>query len=299
MSTIALLRLAPGIGGYPFDAIEAFSGWALGPAWLALGLGVARRAWALVALAAPAALVHAGLVGMLVAPSAGTARADAERARLRVATANLYAYNERARALAEELAAIDADVIALEELTPRWVDVLESRGVLARYPHRILEPRDDCFGVALLSTRPLDGSVEDLGGVPMIDARVAHGARSVRVIVAHTMPPVHVEEAALWNAQLRVLARLVEDEPGPLVLTGDLNASPFGRGYRALLDAGLRGAHESVGRGLATTWPNGTRALPPMRLDHVLVSRDVAVRSVREGIGEGSDHRPVIAELAL
>jgi endonuclease/exonuclease/phosphatase (EEP) superfamily protein YafD len=36
-----------------------------------------------------------------------------------------------------------------------------------------------------------------------------------------------------------------------------------------------------------------------MRLDHVLVSPGVDVQSIREGIGQGSDHRPVIAGLAL
>jgi endonuclease/exonuclease/phosphatase family metal-dependent hydrolase len=36
-----------------------------------------------------------------------------------------------------------------------------------------------------------------------------------------------------------------------------------------------------------------------MRLDHVLVSAGVEVRSIREGLGQGSDHRPIIADLVL
>jgi hypothetical protein len=36
-----------------------------------------------------------------------------------------------------------------------------------------------------------------------------------------------------------------------------------------------------------------------MRLDHVLVSPDIGVRSVTEGHGQGSDHRPIIAELVF
>ena len=36
-----------------------------------------------------------------------------------------------------------------------------------------------------------------------------------------------------------------------------------------------------------------------MRLDHVLVSPDIGVRSVKEGHGQGSDHRPIVAELVL
>jgi endonuclease/exonuclease/phosphatase family metal-dependent hydrolase len=36
-----------------------------------------------------------------------------------------------------------------------------------------------------------------------------------------------------------------------------------------------------------------------MRLDHVLVSPGVAVQAIRDGVGQGSDHRPVIADLVL
>ncbi|UJR78268.1 endonuclease/exonuclease/phosphatase family protein [Sandaracinus amylolyticus] len=296
LAAIALLRITPGLTGHPFDAIEAFTGWALAPAWLALVYALARRAHAVALLASPAALVHAMLVATLF--TAGAARAEDDALVLRVATANLYAGNPRAEVLADELAALEVDVLALEEVTPRWREVLGERGVLARFPHRVIADRDDCFGIALLSRVPMDATIEDLDGVPMIDARLTTRTGPVRVLAVHTMPPLGIE-ATTWNAQLALLARIVSSSREPVVVTGDLNASPFGRGYRTLLDAGLRGAHESTGRGLATTWPNGTRLLPPMRLDHVLVSREIDARDVREGQGEGSDHRPVIATLAL
>jgi endonuclease/exonuclease/phosphatase (EEP) superfamily protein YafD len=37
----------------------------------------------------------------------------------------------------------------------------------------------------------------------------------------------------------------------------------------------------------------------PIRLDHLLVSREVEMLSVAEGEGRGSDHRPIVAEFAL
>jgi endonuclease/exonuclease/phosphatase (EEP) superfamily protein YafD len=39
--------------------------------------------------------------------------------------------------------------------------------------------------------------------------------------------------------------------------------------------------------------------LPPVRLDHVLLSPELGCTAVREGEGRGSDHRPVIADLVL
>jgi len=48
------------------------------------------------------------------------------------------------------------------------------------------------------------------------------------------------------------------------------------------------------------TWPSDLRVLPPLaRLDHVLVSDAITVVSVREGPGRGSDHLPLLAELAF
>lgn len=77
------------------------------------------------------------------------------------------------------------------------------------------------------------------------------------------------------------------------------NATPHTRWYQRLQTERLRGAHEDRRRGLATTWPNGRAPVPPIRLDHVLVSPEVSVLDVREGVGEGSDHRPVIVDLTL
>jgi hypothetical protein len=104
---------------------------------------------------------------------------------------------------------------------------------------------------------------------------------------------------------LRRAARL--DESSSLILLiGGL--TPF-LGPPALVALGigmqqrrwpLAGADERRGRGWATTWPRNRWPLPPlMRLDHVLVSPEIGVRSVREGIGQGSDHRPPIADLVL
>ena len=41
------------------------------------------------------------------------------------------------------------------------------------------------------------------------------------------------------------------------------------------------------------------RLFPPVRLDHVLVSQHVVPLGIREGVGKGSDHKPVIVDLAL
>jgi endonuclease/exonuclease/phosphatase (EEP) superfamily protein YafD len=74
-----------------------------------------------------------------------------------------------------------------------------------------------------------------------------------------------------------------------------------------LKHTGLLSAHERLGHGMDTTWPNGmTRAvlglpfpLPPIRLDHVFTTPNIVPLSIREGRGIGSDHKPVITRLAI
>jgi endonuclease/exonuclease/phosphatase (EEP) superfamily protein YafD len=301
VSVLAVLRAVPGIGlVHPMPALEPALGWVLLPSWAALAFAVVGRHRALGAVSFVAAAAHAALLVSVSVPAAQS-DVDADAPRLRFVTANLYAFNARGGVLARELAALDADVLALEELTPSWLAELDAAGLLDSHAHRVIEPRDDCFGIALLSRFPIAlGGARDLVGVPMIDVVLDVDERPVRVVVAHTMPPMTSAASARWRAQIEALSDLVgHPSDGATILTGDLNAGPFGRGYRRLVERGLRGAHESVGRGLVTTWPNGTRWLPPMRLDHVLVSSEVAVLDVRDGRGEGSDHRPVVAELAI
>ncbi|MEN3273549.1 MAG: hypothetical protein V7636_2310, partial [Actinomycetota bacterium] len=68
--------------------------------------------------------------------------------------------------------------------------------------------------------------------------------------------------------------------------------------FRALLAGRLRDAHSERGHGMTTTWPVG-RHLPRFaRLDHILVSPQLAVLDAGEFTVPGSDHRGITARLA-
>jgi vancomycin resistance protein VanJ len=96
--------------------------------------------------------------------------------------------------------------------------------------------------------------------------------------------------------QARALAR--EVEPGPLILAGDLNAPDASAVVRSLLSLGLRDAFASAGRGYGYTYGHTLRpAFSFLRIDHILVSAEFDVRDCFVGGDEGSDHRPVIADI--
>jgi endonuclease/exonuclease/phosphatase (EEP) superfamily protein YafD len=89
-------------------------------------------------------------------------------------------------------------------------------------------------------------------------------------------------------------------EHAPLVVIGDFNATDDHRGLRRLLGLGLHDAAVRRGKGLAMTWPRNRRLLPPLvRPDRVLVDRRLAVTGYRLGTGRGSDHRPLVTDLAV
>jgi endonuclease/exonuclease/phosphatase (EEP) superfamily protein YafD len=86
-------------------------------------------------------------------------------------------------------------------------------------------------------------------------------------------------------------------ESRPVIVAGDLNATPWSHGFRQLVR--LRGLCDSaVGRGVQATW-NAHRWVPRIPIDHVVVSPEVRVMDRRVGPDVGSDHLPVEATLAI
>ena len=87
-------------------------------------------------------------------------------------------------------------------------------------------------------------------------------------------------------------------EAGPLrVVAGDFNV-PGGSALLAGRFAGTEDAFASAGNGFGYTFPCGKRVVPWMRLDRVLLGPALAATSARVVGGAGSDHRPLVVEIA-
>ncbi len=256
------------------------------------------RRWALAGLSAAVALAH----GLVLAPALGAADLPpaAEQPQLRVVTANLYVRNPSFEDAGRVLRALRPDVLVVPELSEAGLRGLRASGLLADLPYSVVRLGDREETVGLFSSRPLlDVTTRSAGGRELPRATVAVDDVAVRLLTAHPLPPLPVLES-LWRASLEDLAAESAGVELPLVVAGDLNADRDHALFRGLLDTGLRDAHDSVGRGLARTWPSG---LPVLHLDHVLV-RDgdgarIAVTRVREVRVPGSDHRAVVADLAV
>jgi endonuclease/exonuclease/phosphatase (EEP) superfamily protein YafD len=253
-----------------------------------------RMALAIVATAIVAFHVWA------VAPTIGSADSVAQTAvELRVVSANVRYSNPTPEKLATELLATDADVLLVQELTPEWVDAFRAAGLEREYRFSFVRQRDDRgSGMGIYSRLPLNRPrIAFTGGWPTMAASVRVGDRSVAIVNVHAIGPSH--GIGLHDESVDVIEAVTSSLPHPRIVAGDFNATPYNRTMHRMADLGLVSAHAERGRGLATTWPNGERLSPPVRIDHVLVDPTLVVVDVRELEGAGSDHKPVLVDLAF
>ena len=297
---LRLLRLDHNV---PMVAVNGLTLWVYLPAWVVLAVASLSRSRPLLAVALAVVVAHLSWVTADLGASRTAARAD-DRAPLRLLTSNLFMDNEQLDAMAAAVLAADADVLFLQEVQAHHVAALEDAGVSERYPYAIVQPRPDQFGAAIYSQLPLDEvSVIAVGGSRLVEADVTVDGRAVRLLNVHTKAPVTRSGLRQWTAQLTAIDDAIEAAQAdghPVIVAGDFNATRHHRPFRALIDPAMREAHQAAGRGLARTWPTTWPAVPRlMRLDHVLVSHDIAVRSVTEERVPGSDHLSVLASVLL
>ncbi|MFJ3539596.1 endonuclease/exonuclease/phosphatase family protein [Streptomyces sp. NPDC090109] len=169
----------------------------------------------------------------------------------------------------------------------------------AELPHYASVEADGSAGSVLLSAHPLRDwrMIPATMGMPGATAEIA--GRSVRVQLAHPMPPLP-GQVDVWKRELGRIEDFAALRTGPTLIAGDFNASQDHAAFRAILKEGrLRDAAWAVRRSRAATWPVEGPVPPYVQIDHVLVSDEFSVDDVRFLDLDGTDHRAVLADLDL
>ncbi|CDH44921.1 endonuclease/exonuclease/phosphatase family protein [Candidatus Contendibacter odensensis] len=270
---------------------------------LALGtfviLLLLMRQWYWATLFGIFALLNAAVIAPAFWSDNPTARAARDGLPvLRALLANVNIDNRDHERIRQAIMEFDPDVVVLLEATPWLLDRL--RDLNEHYPHRMAEPRDDPFGIALLSRHPFSSArVIHFGdaGPPAIVAVIAASGHPFTVIGVHPWPPVSAAFAQGRNEQLHQLATLIRQTPPPLLVLGDLNTSPWSPYFtRLLADSGL---HNSLqGRGIQPSWPADWPLLWTP-IDHALFSEGIQTLQRKAGSAIGSDHYPVMVEFQV
>jgi endonuclease/exonuclease/phosphatase (EEP) superfamily protein YafD len=260
------------------------------------GLLSVRRKFTTASVFAAGALINLGTVAPLYfGKPASVVAADAK---LRVLLLNVDTSNRRCDLVKALIRDKNPHLFVLEEVDDRWID--ELRELRASYPHVVFAPREDNFGIALFSRLPLlNSTVIYLGEaeVPSVVAEVEVGNQRVTVLGTHPLPPGSPEYARFRNEQLAAIPKFLSGRKRPVILLGDLNATPWSAYFKRLVhETGL--IDSSRGRGIHPTWPAN---FFPLRIpiDHCLVSPGVKVLNKQVGPNVGSDHLPLVVEVAL
>jgi endonuclease/exonuclease/phosphatase (EEP) superfamily protein YafD len=283
--------------GWAFELASHFRvQYVVGDVFLAIVLATQRRfAWT-AGLAACAVLSAVPVLPYLPSALAAPADATAPRPTLRVLVANVFYRNSSASPLLETIRREAPDAVLLVEYTTQ---LSERLGELRQtYPYRLESPGRDPYGIALFSRFELS-SVQRfmLGPTAAIEARLAAGGAEVTLLGVHLRAPTAPTRAAARNRQLELLAERVSAVRHPVIVAGDFNISPYSPYYADwLARTGLTDVRR--GRTLRPSWPTFLPILG-IPIDHCFVSPDIAIIGDRGLPRFGSDHYPMIVELAL
>jgi endonuclease/exonuclease/phosphatase (EEP) superfamily protein YafD len=216
----------------------------------------------------------------------------------RMLMANVLQPNQQHRRLAEVIQANNPDLIVLIEINQEWMNALAP--TLAEHSHRLVELREDHYGLGIFSRFPIIHSQvvkfidEDM---PALIAEIDLEGQALTVAAVHPPPPKSALMASQRNRYFNALAGFAARHEGRLLIAGDLNSSSWSPHFTRLLEhSGLSDSRQ--GFGMQLSWPAG-RPHMLTSIDHVLVSPDVRVRSRRLGPKIGSDHYPIILDFSV
>lgn len=280
-AALAFHRSVPNVAGFGSALDTAAPLLLLAVPVLVLGAILARNRTAVVAAAVPL-LLWGFLYGRAWLP-----KGDPGATQLRVAGQNVNAANPDPAATADAVAATNADVVALVEVSDGVRDEVAD-AMSAHYDFTA-----QVSTVQLWSRYP----IADYEGV---DTALGWD-RALRAVVDTPQGPVTVYAVHLGSARpgvtatrdrsMRALADAVADDPASrLVVLGDLNTAITDRVIAPLREH-VRDAQADAGRGPGATWPS---SLPVIRPDQILYRGLTATTSSVVETPE-TDHRAVVA----
>ena len=216
--------------------------------------------------------------------------------RLRILMANVLYDNRMYDDFVHLIRTERPDVIGLVEFTPFWRSALSA--VREEYPYRVEAPAG-ASGLALWFKKPplFVDEPERLAPeyYPFLYVTFEFAGRPRHLWLAHPKSPLSPRRSLMGNPELAALAERVGSVRGSRIVIGDLNTTEGSPHFSDFLRvSALRDGRLGFGR--QPSWPTEFPYRIP--IDHSLVSEDLAVVDRRLGHKIGSDHFPLIVDLA-
>ncbi len=218
---------------------------------------------------------------------------------IRMVMTNVEMENQQYETWMETMRAADPDLLLVVEVDEAWIR--NTAEFTKTYPHRVVEPRDNWYGMMLLSRLPIDEAnilhlvQED---VPSIDARIRlDDGTVVRFVGVHPRPPepIRDNDAKPRDAELTLWGTELAGDDGPIIIGGDLNDVAWSQTTRLFLrTSGLLDPRR--GRGFFNTF-HADHWYLRFPLDHIFHSPHFTISRIERLGYVGSDHFPILIDL--
>ncbi|WP_258808203.1 endonuclease/exonuclease/phosphatase family protein [Pseudidiomarina sp. CB1] len=220
---------------------------------------------------------------------------------LRILTVNVLEHNRNAVELVRMINRERPDIIVAVETDDWWEKQLTD--IEDDLPHVVRVPQNNLYGMMLYSVWPLENvQIENIieDNVPSIHADIQMpDGRVVKLRCVHPAPPspTENEKSKPRDRELLQVAKRAANDSGPVIVTGDLNDVAWSPTTREFLRVS-RLLDPRMGRGFFNTFH---AQLPFLRwpLDHLFHSEHFMLVKMRRLPKFGSDHFPLLIELAL
>lgn len=211
---------------------------------------------------------------------------------VRVVQVNVWGRNKQYDKVLDFVRKEKPAIAAFMEVSDTWAQQLETLQDILPYSHR-------AKGVALYSSLPLERIAVDWGVAerPTIIADVTLEKQTLSILAAHSHIPTGRTLFKKRNQSLQAIANTVAQRDNPAIVVGDLNITMWSPYYKKMVKtANLRNARS--GFGILPTWPT-RKPLLLIPIDCCLVTPEIQVVNTRRGPNVGSDHFPMVTDLAI
>lgn len=276
-----LISLVVGVPYLPFLMIPAAVGLLLSREWIGATAGIALIA------------VTLGTQLSFIDPEAPNGN------QLRVMSINVAKGTADANSVLDQARAHNADLVAIQELTPSFVERLTAEGINDTFPFKIVKAGQGAEGTGLWSRIPLTDTREITEfGFACVTASIEFDGSPVDVVAAHITAPVEDQDSSKWIADLARIGKLISTNPHPTIIVGDFNATSDHKPFRDLLRQGTQDAARQAGRSYLRTFPADWSLPPFTALDHILVPETLRATDFRTIQVARSDHLGIVSTLS-
>ncbi|MDJ0556061.1 MAG: endonuclease/exonuclease/phosphatase family protein [Microcoleaceae cyanobacterium MO_207.B10] len=194
------------------------------------------------------------------------------------------------------------DVVVFLEVSEKWDEKLKA--LQENYPYVFHNQDNPRFGKSIYSKIPLENSNKIITAKyqksktrKSLVTQLKVSGKPISLIVTHPTIPTKRASFKLRNQELELLADYVSKIESPIIVVGDFNTSIWSPYYQQFVEK-TRLRNGRRGFGIQPSWPTDF-PLFYIPIDHCFVSSEFEVLNSRIGENVGSDHLPLITDVAI